>query len=95
MELHWHTIAIFASSNTEGHTVLAKPGRHDWANLKGEPAAAAFSEDIGDSAVSFPLTGTGNLDHVLIPFARDRTLARATFRPTLRACPTTQIVVAG
>lgn len=58
--------------------------RHDWANVKREPIAAAFSEDIGDSAVSFLLTGTGKLDHVLIPFARDYILARVNPRPTRR-----------
>lgn len=48
---------------------------------------AAFSKYMGDSAVSFPLTGTGKLDHVLIPFARGHTLARATFRPTSHSLP--------
>lgn len=47
----FHTITILASANTEDHTILANSGLDDWVNVKREPIAAAFSEDVGDSAV--------------------------------------------
>lgn len=90
-----HRVATLASTNKRRtHTPSeARPSR--LSRRQSRPVPPASPEDIGDSAMSFPPTGSDELDHVLTPFARAPDLARATSRPTSQACPTTRIVTTG